>query len=261
MRVFLAVASVMALGVLVLGAAGQADLWGPTLWTDTFQDGDYTSNPAWATFSSPGASRQVVTWEGDYAFRLTAPYVLAYGAGWSGAYVDNVQGDQGILGWVDSSPLASDDWATLCLLRYTPPSVAFGTGYACAVLHTATGGVYAQLFQIDETSYSTITDPALVSSTYTDVWVRFVALGTGLSTALAARVWPAGQAEPSTWTVDSNNTGGGSGITNHYNTGRGGVGVVATANGVTADAYFDDIEYCGGALCVEPPWQGPTAAP
>jgi glycosyltransferase involved in cell wall biosynthesis len=37
--------------------------------------------------------------------------------------------------------------------------------------------------------------------------------------------------------------------------GNGGLGVVATASGVTADAYFDDVQYVTGRpLCVRPRW-------
>lgn len=251
MRGYLAAIGLTAMCVLGLHAASQAEItWPPAIWSDDFEGG----GPTWTTFSSPGASRTVVSWEGDNACRLTAPYVLAYGAGWSGAYVDNVQGDQGILAWVDTSPLSNDDWATICLLRYTGPALAFGTGYAVAITHTGTGQMDAQLYQINETGYTDITDPVVVSATYTDVWVRFVAVGTDSNTTLLARVWPAGQAEPSTWALNSDSPGGGAGITTYYNTGRGGVGVVATANGVTADAYFDDIEYVAGALCVDCPW-------
>jgi hypothetical protein len=242
LRVSLRLLSVAAL-VLLLAAASQADTWGRTFWTDDFEDGDYTSDPTWLTFASPGGSRGVVTWEADYAFELNAPYVLAYGAGWSGAYVDVSQGDQGIVTWLDTSPLASDDWAAISMLRYSAPSVAFGTGYALAVTNTAGSALVAQLFQLDDLSYGAVTDPTVVAGSYQDVWVRFLATGTGTNTRLLGRVWADGQAEPAGWTLDSGQPGSEAGITNYYDTGRGGLGVVATGGEVTADAYFDDVEY------------------
>jgi hypothetical protein len=257
MRGFLAAASLLAIGVLGFGAAGQAQIWGPTAWSDDFEDGNYTSNPTWSVAGDPYmmASRGVVSWEGDYAFQLTAPYVDPLGAGWSLAYAGDVEGDQGMLTWVDTSTLASDDWATVCLLRYSPPAMAFGTGYAVVVLHGTADAIAVALYQINETGYTPITDPpVVVSATYTDVWVRFVAFGTDAATTLAARVWPAGQAEPSGWTLDSNVPGSGSGITTYYNTGRGGVGTVALASGVSGTAYFDDVEFAEEVLCAEPPW-------
>lgn len=242
LRMSLRLLSVAAL-VLLIGAVGQGDMWGSTFWTDDFEDGNYTSNPTWLTFASPGGSRGVVSWEGDYAFELNAPYVVAAGAGWSGAYVDRAEGDQGIVSWLDTSPLASDDWAGLCILRYSAPSVAFGTGYALAVTNTAGGALAAQLFQLDDSSYNAVTDATVVASSYQDVWVRFLATGTSTDTHLLGRVWADGQAEPGAWMLDSNQPGSEAGVTNYYNTGRGGLGVVATAEGVTADGYFDDVEY------------------
>jgi len=256
MRGYLAAVSLTVMCMLGLGAAGQADItWGPLIWSDTFEDGNYTSSPAWSAFGSPGATRAVVDWEGDKAFRLTAPY-LGPPAGFSLAYVENVQVDQGMLAWVDTSALASDDVATVCVLRYSPPTLGFGTGYAVVILHSAAGPIAAQLFQINDTGYTEITDPVVVSATYVDVWVRFVALGTeaDANTRLLARVWPVGQSEPETWSLDSNVPGTQAGITAYYNSGRGGIGTVALAASVTADAYFDDIEYVGGALCVDCPW-------
>jgi hypothetical protein len=255
MRRLLAAVSLTA--VCVCGASPVChayEWWGPPTWTDDFEDGDYTNNQTWLTFSSPGASRSVVSWGGDYAFRHTAPYVVAYGAGWSGAYVNVVRGDQCLLASVDTSALANDNWAAVCLLRYSPPTVAFGTGYALAINHLASGAITAQFYQINDTGYTTVTGSVPISSTYTDVWVRFLVLGTGTSTQLVGRVWPVGQAEPGSFTMDSRTTGGGSGITTAYNTGRCGVGVVATSAGVTADGYFDDITFYDNVYCVRPRW-------
>ena len=154
LRVSLRLLSVAAL-VLLLAAASQADMWGRTFWTDDFEDGDYTSNPTWLTLASPGGSRGVVAWEGDYAFEFNAPYVEAYGAGWSGASVVDVpEGDQGMVSWVDTSAVSSDDWAALVTLRANEPSVGFGTGYALAVMNTAGHGVVAQLYQLDDAGYN-----------------------------------------------------------------------------------------------------------
>ena len=251
MRGYLAAVSLTAM-LVALGAVGQADMkWGPPLWSDDFEGG----GPTWVPLGSPGASQTVVDWKGDKAFRLTVPY-LGPPAGFSLAYVENVQTDQGMLAWVDTSPLASDDVATVCVLRYST-GVAFGTGYAVVIIHGTGGSVAALLFQINETGYTEITDTVGLAAIYTDVWVRFAAFGTDANTRLIARVWPAGQAEPGpgTWTLDSDSPGGGDGITSYYNSGRGGVGTVALAPGITADAYFDDIEYhVGGPLCVECPW-------
>ncbi len=235
---FVYVATVL---LLLSAGSGYADpTWGRTFWEDDFEDGNYTSDPTWAVFSSPGGARSVVTYEGDYAFELTAPYLAAAGGGWSGAYVDLVQGDQGIAGWLDTSPLQSDDWAAVYTLRYSPPTLGFGTGYALAVLHDSADAIYAELYQFNDTTYASVAGPVQVASSYQDVWVRFLAMGTGTDTELLGRVWADGQSEPDTWSLRGNTA---SGITSYYNTGRGGVAVLATTEGVTADAYFDDIKF------------------
>ncbi|MEA3403542.1 MAG: PEP-CTERM sorting domain-containing protein [Armatimonadota bacterium] len=229
--------------VLVCAVAAHADTWQDVVWQDDFEDGDYTSNPTWTAFGSPGASRSVTTWEGDYAFRHTAPYYSDAGAGWSGAYVSDSLGDQGIEGWVDTSPVQSDDWAALYMLRYSPPSLGFGTGYGVSVTYNAAGAITAQLYQLNDTTYTAITDAVTVSGSYQDVWVRFMATGTDADTRLLSRVWVDGQSEPAKWTLDSDNPGSAGGISSYYNTGYGGVGAVATGSEVTADAYFDDVKY------------------
>ena len=243
-----------AMCMCVLALVGHAMNWGTALWTDDFEDGNYTSNQTWTVFGDPygQATRSVTTWEEDYAFRLTAPFVDALGAGWSGAYENTSQGDQGLLAWVDTSPLANDNWAAICLLRFSattqPMGAGFGTGYALALQHLASGALNAQLYQINDTGYTTIGSSVQVSASYTDVWVRFQAIGADSQTHLLARVWPAGDTEPTNWTLDAT-----SGITAYYNTGRIGVGVVATSTGVTGDAYFDDVQYfTGNPLNAEP---------
>jgi hypothetical protein len=249
----LVIIGLMALWMCAVSPVARALDWGTPTWTDDFEDGNYTTDPTWTIFADPlgQGSRSVVSWEGDNAFRLTAPYAALAGAGWSGAYVNNPQADQGLLVWVDMSPLANDNWAAICLLRYTASGIGgFGTGYALALQHLASGAITAQLYQINDTGYTTIGSSVQVSATYTDVWVRFQALGTSSQTHLRARVWPAGSGEPTSWTLDAT-----SGITAYYNSGRGGVGVVATSTGVTADAYFDDIQFfTGNPLWARPRW-------
>jgi hypothetical protein len=241
-----------AVWMCAVSSVGYAVDWGTPTWTDYFTDGDYTANPAWSVFGDPygQASRSVVSWDRGNAFRLTDSTTVA-AQGWSGAYVDQSVGDQGLLVWVDTSALTNDNWAAICLLRYTPtPTYLFGTGYALALQHLASDAITAQLYQINDTGYTTIGSAVTVSTSYTDVWVRFQVLGTDSQTHLMARVWPDGSAEPGPWTIDRT-----SGITAYYNSGRGGVGGVATSAGLTARAYFDDVQfYTGSPLWVRPRW-------
>ncbi len=236
-------ACVLIVLLVVSAVSSHADSWQRVVWQDDFEDGNFTANPTWTPFGSSGSSRSVTSWEGDYAFRHTAPYVELAGAGWAAAYVSVLEADQGIEGWLDTSPLQSDDWAALHMLRYSPPTVAFGTGYAVAVMHLASDALAAQLYQLNDSGYTAVTDAAVIASSYTDVRVRFIATGSDGNTRLRARIWADGQTEPSDWQLDSNNPGSEAGITTYYNTGYGGVGVVATGSGVTADAYFDDVKY------------------
>jgi len=108
------------------------------------------------------------------------------------------------------------------------------------VAHDAADAIYAELYQFDDTTYTSVAGPVQVASSYQDVWVRFLARGTGTDTELLGRVWADGQSEPDTWSLLGNTA---SGITSYYNTGRGVVAAIATSEGVTADAYFDDIKF------------------
>lgn len=210
--------------------------WYYQYWQDDFEDGDYTANPTWSTLGA-GATHSVVGWEGDNAFRLQT-----VGGGWAGAYVNYLEGDQGIAGWVDTSPVSSDAWAAVAMLRYNTPTLGFGTGYALGITHLASGAMVAQLYQLDDTANPAITDPVVVSPTYQDLWFRFLATGTGSSTLLQAKVW-SGATEPELWMLSSDSPGSEPGITNYYNSGHGGVGVVSTSEEVLGDAYFDDLKY------------------
>jgi len=229
--------------IVVCTVFSHADSWQRVVWQDDFEDGDYTNDPTWSPFGSPGSSRSVTTWEADYAFRHTAPYSAAAGAGWAAAYVSVLEADQGIEGWLDTSPVQSDDWAALHLLRYTPPTLAFGTGYGVAVTHNASDAITAQLYQLDDVSYTPVTDAFTVAGSYQDIWVRFLATGSGSNTLLLARLWADGEAEPTEWNLSSANPGGTGGISNYYDTGYGGLGVYTTGSEVTADAYFDNLNY------------------
>lgn len=229
--------------LLICAVAAHADTWQRVVWEDDFEDGDYTSDPAWTTFESPSGTHNVTSWEGDYAFEHTAPYYAAGGAGWSGAFVTDPEGDQGIEGWVDTSPVSSNDWAALYMLRYSAPTLGFGSGYALGLTHNAADEITAQLFELNDTGYAGITDYVTVSDTYEDLWVRFLATGTGSNIHLKARMWADGESEPSAWHLDSDNPGSAGGIINQYDSGCGGVGVVSLVGDLTADAYFDDVKY------------------
>ena len=145
---------VTAVAVLICAVGGWGDMFGQVEWQDDFEDGNYTSNPAWDTFSSPGSSAAVSTWEGDYALGPSAMYIgdPLY-SGWSGAYVDQVEGNQGILGWLDISQAQSDDTAGVYMVRYTESTVGgMGTGYAMSVNYSDSEQLWTQFWQFDDTS-------------------------------------------------------------------------------------------------------------
>jgi hypothetical protein len=218
--------------------------WTNPFWSDDFSDGNL-ANPSWVTATgTPSAGYQIDWWEGDIRFRMSAPYNAApYNGGWVAAYVPDAHGDQGLRGWVDTSPALSDNWASLFFVRYSPPSAAFGTGYALSVSHLASGAVAAQLYQLNDSGYSEICDPYLVSATYSDVWMRMMVTGTGPDTLLRARVWRDGEVEPTTWNLSSANPGAEAGITAFYNSGSAGVGVLGTDPSASPVAFFDDLSY------------------
>jgi hypothetical protein len=231
---------------LVTCSLASADTWGRTFWEDDFQDGEYTSNPAWTTFGSSISSTTTTDLGGgQWVLEPSATYTT--GGGWAGAYVDVIEGTQGISGFVDTSPLVSDQWTALCMLRYTAtssPGAGIGTGYALAVTNSASEGMVAQLYQLVDTSgYRKVTEAVRISTTYTDLQFRFLAMGAGSDISLLGKLWPDGTTEPIGWNLNSAISGPYPGVTEYYDTGRGGVGVVAADTGVTASAYFDDIRY------------------
>jgi len=240
-------ATVVACLLVISCGISHADTWGRVIWQDDFQDTNYTSNPAWQTFGGPGGFTQSVvdSGSGDYVFRLTADYFgTPVDAGWAGAYVNVLEGNQGISGWVDTSAVTSDQWTALTMLRYTPSAIGgFGTGYTMSVTNSATFGMVAQLHQLTDTGYSAITDPIVVSPGYTDLQFRFMATGSGSDVSVRGRLWADGQPEPGDWYLNSDRPGATAGLTALYNTGFGGVGVITTESGVTADASFDNIRY------------------
>ena len=237
---------VTAVAVLICAVGGWGDMFGQVEWQDDFEDGNYTSNPVWDTFSSPGSSAAVSTWEGDYALGPSAMYIgdPLY-SGWSGAYVDQVEGNQGILGWLDISQAQSDDTAGVYMVRYTESTVGgMGTGYAMSVNYSDSEQLWTQFWQFDDTSMAEITDAVQISDSYGDVWVRFQAMGDGTGTRLFGRAWVDGESEPTSWLLDSDIPGSSSGITNFYDTGRGGVAVANLDSEMpSALMYFDDVSF------------------
>jgi hypothetical protein len=230
--------------LLIFAGLAGAD-WGRTVWSDDFQDGDFLLNPTWNTFAGPAGGTHTVPdmGGGDYGFRHTATYFgdPVY-AGWAGAYVDVVEGDQGIEGWVDLSNVVANGWASMAILRYTGTTTGgFGTGYALAMTHNSSEEVTALLYRLDDGSATPITGEETILTTYNDVYFRFMATGTDADTVLQARVWPdaTGVSEPTTWDLNLPLTSSPS----YYNTGAGGVGVVTQVDGLTPDAYFDEVKY------------------
>ncbi|MFO8079751.1 MAG: PEP-CTERM sorting domain-containing protein [Armatimonadota bacterium] len=227
--------------LLVFGGLSYAD-WNNLYWEDEFAGG--TTDQTWDTFSGGGVGSHTVVdlGGGNYGYQHSAPYLGdPPDVGFAGAYVDAIEGDQGMKGWVDTSPMGVDDSAALSFLRYTPtvvPDQGFGTGYALAITHNSSGQITASIRQVFEDREDLIGSEELVSSTYTDVWFRFLAIGTDGDTRLRGRVWADGTNEPSDWLLDVGVT------SDFYNTGSGGVGAVTlTGDLEVATATFDNVAY------------------
>ena len=226
--------------LLAFGGLGYAD-WDTLYWEEDVSGG--TLNQTWTEFTSlaGGSSGVVDLGGGNWGYNHSANYWPDAGAGWAGAYVSVLEGNQGMKGWVDTSTMGANGTAALSLLRYSAtanPGMGFGSGYALAVTHNSAGSIMASLHHIHETGPVEIGAELQVLPTYSDVWFRFLATGEDADTRLQARVWADGTDEPDTWLFDLGVA------SNFYNTGFGGVGVVTQNPALeAADATFDNLAY------------------